>query len=278
MADEHHRAAIAERAARSGGVVAREAFRGELRVETKANKNDFVTAADRDAQQQAVATIREEFPDDGFVCEEELVHLVGPESGDGGPSALDEVPESGTAWVIDPIDGTANFVRGNTTWATSVAATVDGSVVGSATYLPATGDLYAAGPESVTRDGNTIRVSDRSDPETFAVVPVGWWDRDDRSEFGALCSAIVDRFGDMRRIGSFQATLGLIADGGLDGAICTTPTYVWDTLAGVHMVREAGGAVTDLDGEPWTRDADVMVASNGAAHDALLAAAEETLD
>ncbi|MFC7250780.1 inositol monophosphatase family protein [Halomicroarcula sp. GCM10025324] len=278
MADEHHRAAVAERAARSGGVVAREAFRGDLVVETKANKNDYVTETDRDAQQQVVATIREEFPDDGFVCEEELTQFVGPESDADDPLALDAVPDSGAAWVVDPIDGTANFVRGLHTWTTSVAATVDGAAVGSATYLPATGDLYAAGPESVTRDGRTVSVSDRADPETFAVAPVGWWDRDDRTEFGDLCTAVVERFGDMRRIGSFQATLAFVADGGLDGAICTTPMYLWDTVAGVHMVREAGGTVTGLDGEPWEFDSEGLVASNGEAHDELLAAAADALD
>ena len=278
MADEHHRAAVAERAARSGGVVARESFRGEVAVETKANKNDYVTEADRDAQRQVVATIREEFPGDGFVCEEELTQLVGPESGEDEPTALETVPDSGAAWIVDPIDGTANFVRGLHTWTTSVAATVDGETVGSATYLPATGDLYAGGPESVTRDGRTVSVSERTDPETFAVAPAGWWDRDDRTEFGDLCTAVVERFGDMRRLGSFQATLAAVADGGLEGTICTTPTYLWDTVAGVHLVREAGGTVTDVAGDPWDYDSHGLVASNGRDHDELLDAAADALD
>jgi myo-inositol-1(or 4)-monophosphatase len=278
MADEHHRAAVAERAARSGGVVARESFRGEVAVETKANKNDYVTEADRDAQRQVVATIREEFPGDGFVCEEDLTQLVGPESGEDEPTALETVPDSGAAWIVDPIDGTANFVRGLHTWTTSVATTVDGSTVGSATYLPSTGDLYAAGPESVTRDGRTVSVSERTDPETFAVAPAGWWDRDDRTEFGDLCTAVVERFGDMRRLGSFQATLAAVADGGLEGTVCTTPTYLWDTVAGVHLVREAGGTVTDVAGDPWDYDSDGLVASNGRAHDELLDAAADALD
>lgn len=274
MTDTHQRAAVSERAARAGGAVAREAFRSELAVETKANKNDFVTEADRDAQQQVVATIREVF-DEPFVCEEELVTLAGPETEDEGPTDLDAVPETGPVWVIDPIDGTANFVRGNQTWATSVAAVSDGEAVGAATYLPVLGDLYAVGPESVTRDGTTITVSDRSDPETFAVAPVGWWDRDDRPRFGQLCTEIAGRFGDLRRIGSFQITLAYVADGALEGAICTTETTPWDTIAGVQMVRAAGGTVTDLDGEPWTHDSDGLVASNGEAHDELLAAAAD---
>lgn len=273
MTDAHQRAAVTERAARAGGAVAREAFRSELAVETKANKNDFVTEADRDAQRQVVATIREVFPDDPFVCEEELVTLAGPETEDEGPTGVDSVPDSGPVWVIDPIDGTANFVRGTQTWATSVAALSDGETVGAATYLPVLSDLYAVGPESVTRDGTTVTVSDRSDPETFAVAPVGWWDRGDRARFGQLCTEIAERFGDLRRIGSFQVTLASVADGSLEGAICTTQTTPWDTIAGVQMVRRAGGTVTDLGGKEWDHDSDGLVASNGEAHDELLAAA-----
>ena len=241
MPDSQHRGAIAERAARAGGVVARKQFRGEHAVERKRDKNDVVTETDRDAQAQVVATVREEFPDDPFCCEEELVTRTGPESAATPPTAVDTVPERGPSWVVDPIDGTANFVRGTHTWTTSVAAVVDGEVVGSATYLPTIGDFYGAGTDGVTRDGEALSVSDRTDPETFAVVPVGWWDRTSRGEFGRLCGAIGERFGDLRRIGSFQATLAFVADGALEGAICTRPTHPWDTMAGVHMVRQAGG-------------------------------------
>ena len=276
MTDASHRAAVAERAARAGGVVAREQFRGDLSVESKANKNDLVTETDRDAQRQVVATIREEFPNDRFLCEEDLSTRAGPEA-EQNPEAVDRVPDSGTAWVIDPIDGTANYVRGMRLWGTVVSAVVDGVPVASVTYLPSYGDLYAAGPESVTRDGTELSVSGRTDPGTFAVAPVGWWDRDDRAEFGRLCSAVGDRFGDIRRLGSFQATLAHVADGALEGLVCTRSMAPWDTVAGVHMVRMAGGTVTDLDGEPWTHDSDSVVASNGEAHDAFVAAGNEAL-
>ena len=278
MPDSLHRAALAERAARAGGVVARNRFRETLAVETKASKNDVVTEVDRDAQTQVVATVREEFPDDRFLCEEELVSRSGPETVETEPTPVESVPETGTAWVVDPIDGTTNFVRGLRTWTTSVAAVSDGATVGAATYMPSTGDLYASGPETATRDGTSLSVSERTDPETFVVTPVGWWELDDRAEFGRLCTAVVERFGDMRRIGSFQATLAFIAEGALDGAVCPTPTYPWDTLAGVHMVRRAGGRVTDLDGAPWSHDSVGLVASNGEAHDELVAAANAALE
>ena len=266
--DETHRAAVAERAARAGGVVARERFRQEVRVETKADKTDVVTAADRDAQQQVLATVRREFPDDPFLCEEE-VQVTGPEAVD----RREAVPRSGPVWVIDPIDGTANYVRGLRYWATVVAALVDGDPVGVATYLPAQEDIYAAGPESVTRNGDPMCVSDRSDPETFALGAVGRWPRE---AGGASPDALWSRFGDVRRVGSMQATLALVASGSLEGAVATGTPHPWDSIAGAELVRRAGGTVTDLRGEPWTHGATGLVASNGRAHDRLLDAVSDS--
>jgi myo-inositol-1(or 4)-monophosphatase len=276
MTDAYHRAAIAERAARAGGVVARELFRGELQVDTKDDKTDLVTAADRDAQQQVVATIVEEFPSDQFVCEEDSQQLAGPESGEREPSLVENVPETGASWIVDPIDGTTNFVRGSRTWATSVTAVVDGEAVGSANYLPAMGDLYAAGPESVTRDGEAMRVSEETDPEAFLVAVVNRWT--DSDAFASLCGAADEHLGDLRRLGSFQATLSLLADGAFDAAVCTQEANSWDTVAGVHMIRLAGGTVTDVGGERWTADSDGMVASNGTDHEAVLDVVRRAVD
>lgn len=276
MSDDHQRAAVAERAARAGGAVAREAYRSELTVETKSSKNDPVTQIDRDAQRQVVSTIHEAFPDDPFVCEEELAPLSGPDA-ETELTELDAIPESGPVWVIDPIDGTSNFVRGMQPWATSVVSLVDGTPAAAANYLPILGDLYAVGPESVTRDGMVVSVSDRTDPETFTIAPDGWWDRDERAELGRVCTNVAERFGDFRRIGSFQATLAYVAEGAIEGAISTQPMSVWDTVAGVQMVRAAGGTVTDVDGERWTYDSTELVASNGEAHDEILAAVSDAV-
>jgi len=274
MADAHHRAAVAERAARSGGVVAREAFRANVAVETKANRNDFVTTADHDAQAQVVATVRQEFPDDAFLLEEQPRELPGADGPMGAPNTVDDVPVTGPVWIVDPIDGTSNFVRGLRTWTTSVAAVVDGQPVASATIAPAVDDAYTAGPESVTRNGEPIAVNERADPETFTVATTGWWVQADRAVFSNLTRTVVERFGDLRRIGSFQATLAHVAAGGFEAAIAPGPTLPWDTVAGVHMVRRAGGTVTDAHGDPWEPEADGLVASNGEAHDDVIGAVQ----
>jgi myo-inositol-1(or 4)-monophosphatase len=261
MTELETRAEVAERAARAGAAVAAGRFREAIDVETKANKTDYVTQADRDAQAAVVESLAAAAPDDPVVGEEE--------------ETLDEVPAEGRAWVVDPIDGTNNYVRGMPTWATSVAAVEGGEPVAGASVLPALDDAYVVGADGVRRNGQPVAVSERTDPETFAVVPTFWWEMDHRGEYARACEAIVSRFADLRRPGCAQATLAMVADGGFEGAITNRHTNPWDTLAGVAMVRAAGGVVTDLHGDGWRHDSEGLVASNGEAHDVLLEAAQD---
>ncbi|MEM4780525.1 MAG: inositol monophosphatase [Halalkalicoccus sp.] len=210
MDDLSERAELAERAARAGGELALSRFRDDIAVETKDGKTDVVTQADRDAQSRVIEVIREEFPTDAIVGEEE--------------DALKEVPEEGPAWVIDPIDGTSNFVRDVRIWATL------------------------------------------------------WWDFEHREEYASAVRAIVERFGDMRRFGCAQATLGMVATGALDGTLSDVRPNPWDTVAGVHLVRNAGGKATDVEGERWRHDSRGLVVSNGHVHDSVLDAVRAVAD
>ena len=267
MSEATLRAAMAERAARAGGVVAQERFRGDLVVETKEDRNDLVTGADRDAQRQVIATIGQEFPGADLVCEEECL----PSGGDWtSVELLDTVPGSGDVWVVDPIDGTGNYVRGIRFWATSVAAVSGGEPVGTATYLPAEDDIYTAGPESVSLNGGSIGVSNRADPGAFAAALIGWWPGLRGDEYAALFAAATERFGDLRRMGSMQGTLALVASGGLDAAFMPATPHPWDAIAGAYLVRRAGGTVTDVHGDSWSNGAEGLVVSNGNAHDEIL--------
>lgn len=255
------RAAVAERAARAGAAVAAEGFRTGLPVESKAGKTDYVTQADRDAQAAVVEVLAEEAPGEPVVGEE--------------AETLDAVPPQGRAWVVDPIDGTNNYVRGIPVWGTSVAAVADGEPMAGATVMPALSAVYVTDGETVVHDGEPVGVSDRTDPETFTVVPTFWWELDQRRAYADACEAIVTRFGDMRRWGCAQGALAMLADGGLDGVLTDRHTNPWDTLAGVAMVRAAGGVVTDIDGDRWRYDSEGLVASNGERHDLVLEAARD---
>jgi myo-inositol-1(or 4)-monophosphatase len=258
MTDADERLSMAKRAANAGSEIAAESFRADIEVETKSEKTDVVTEADRRTQRRIIEVVREEYPDDAIVGEEE--------------DELKEVPDGGDAWVIDPIDGTNNYVRSIPVWTASVAAVRDGEPVAAVNDCPALGDIYAAGRDGVRRNGESVTVSEKTDPETFTVAPTFWWEFDRRDEYAAVCRELVERFADIRRFGSAQVTLAMVAAGSLEGAVTNVDPNPWDTVAGVHMVRQAGGTVTDLRGDPWRHDSESLVASNGAAHDELVAA------
>jgi myo-inositol-1(or 4)-monophosphatase len=254
--DAEDRLAVAERAASAGSEVAARSFRQGIEVETKSEKTDVVTEADRQTQRRVIEVIREEYPDDAIVGEEE--------------DELKEVPDEGDTWVIDPIDGTNNYVRSIPVWTTSVAAVREGEPVAAVNACPALGETFVAGPDGVRRDGEPVSVSERTDPETFTVAPTIWWGFDRRDEYAKICRELVERFADVRRFGSAQVTLGMVAAGSLEGAVSNVDPNPWDTVAGVHMVRQAGGTVTDLHGDPWRHDSESLVASNGEDHGELV--------
>ncbi|MFC6963826.1 inositol monophosphatase family protein [Halocatena marina] len=264
MVDAESRVMVADRAAHAGAEVAMQSFRTAIAVDTKASKTDVVTQADRDTQARVRAVIEETFPDEAIVGEE--------------ADARKTVPDTGVAWIVDPIDGTSNYVRGVRMWTTSVACLVDGECVAAANVFPALGDAYIAGPDGLTRNGDQIEVSSESDPEAGVVSPTLWWDFDHRDEFSAAVTAVVERFGDLRRSGCTQGTLSHVASGGLDAAISNVDHSPWDTVAGAFMIEQAGGTVTDLTGDRWRYDATGLVASNGHIHEEVLAAVRSIED
>jgi myo-inositol-1(or 4)-monophosphatase len=253
------RLAVARRAAERGAAVAMDRLDRDLTVATKASPMDLVTEADLAAQEAIVATIRERFPDDAVVGEE------GEE--------LKRVPPAGDAWVIDPIDGTTNFVHGLDTWGPAVAAVRDGDPVAATVALPAHGDTYVAGRTGgVEVNGSPVSVSDTADVGSYLVAPIlRYTDTPaDRDRFADLTDAVIGACGDLRRLGSAQATLAFVAAGVLDATVGPFSPTAWDTVAGAHLIERAGGTVTDLAGDEWSPDADGIVASNGHAHDRLL--------
>lgn len=253
---------LAERAAIEGGQVAMDHFRtSRYTVRQKSGKMDPVTEIDLAVQERIVDVLRAEGIDDEIVGEEE-----GLES---------SVPASGRTWVIDPIDGTNNFVRGTRLWGVCIALVADGEPIGGVTHLPAMGDTYVAGDDA-TCNGEAISTSARSDPAELIVAPIFGLRAVNRPAYRRVTATILDTFGDVRQTGSGQATLAMIASGGLDAAVSTIHLAPWDTLVGVSLVRKAGGRVTDLDGNEWHHDSTSMVATDGAAHDHVLDAIRTT--
>jgi myo-inositol-1(or 4)-monophosphatase len=256
------REAAAIRAGRKGGQKALTTFRTELAVETKTEADsviepsDAVTEADRATQRTVVKEIKETHPTDTIVGEE--------------ADTRKSLPESGTAWLIDPIDGTYNYIRGLKHWATSLAVVKDQSPVVAVNNLPAMDDTYVATPEMVKRNGSTMSVSDRRLAAAATIAPVVIPPIGERSAYATAVGRIVEEFGNVRRFGSAQVTLSLVAAGAIEGAIGTINPHPWDTVAGAYLVERAGGTVTDIHGEPWTHDSPGIIASNGHVHEELV--------
>ena len=263
--------------ARAGAARATTGFRADLDAEPKGDGVDSVTEADRAAQRVVTERLAAAYPDEPVVGEE--------------GAAPDSVPASGPAWVVDPIDGTVNFVGGHPVWATSVARVVDGEPVAAATVAPALGDAYVAdettawlapagvdgddGPDPTAGEWTELAVATESDSAQFLVNPLFGPSASGRAAFARVAEPLLTGFGDLRRLGCAQLVLAGVAAGRLHAAVSTVELNDWDTVAGVHLVRLAGGRVTDAAGDRWVPGATGLVASNGRAHEELLAVTRE---
>jgi myo-inositol-1(or 4)-monophosphatase len=258
---------LAAAAVDSGAELARAGFRTAVAVETKTGPLDSVTELDREVQRRVVERLRDTDPSVCIVAEEDLPDF----------DTRTTVPDEGFAWVLDPIDGTNNFVAGNRCWGVSLGAVEDGDPVLAVNEFPALGDRYVAGDgtESLpTRNDDPCSVSDRTDPATFTVNPVFGVSEPHREMLSDYVAVVTDRFGDMRRFGCAQLALSAVAAGELEAAVSGVRLNAWDTAAGVYLVRRAGGVVTDVDGERWRPGSTGLIASNGEAHDTLVDAVE----
>lgn len=245
---------VAVRAARTGAEEALESFRSDVAVEQKTGKTDVVTESDRATQATIVEQLREATPDATIIAEEQ--------------ASTPAIPEAGQAWIIDPIDGTYNYVRGSPLWSTSLTYLEDARPRVAVTIAPAVGDEYVgvnppAGPATTRRNGTEVTVSTKTDPETGLITPLAWWPRDKRAQYTGLADGVLTRFNDLRRIGSTQLALASIAAGELDGGLTNRIPAPWDTVAGVALLRWAGGQATAIDGTDWAPTSTGLVVSNG---------------
>lgn len=219
-------------------------------AETKRD-GTWVTAADREVERTLRAAITERFPEHAVLGEED--GLTGP---DDGPT-----------WVIDPIDGTTNFVRGNPVWATLVGLRVDDEDVLGVVSAPALGHRWS-GVVGVGawQDGAPIRVSDVTDLGEAEVAFGGldWFRRDGRWDG---VERLVDACTRIRGYGDFWSHC-LVAAGSTELAV-EAAVSTWDLVAVRALVAAAGGRSTDLDGNP-TADGGNSISSNGHLHDAAL--------
>lgn len=222
----------AQAVAREAGLLARRmlADRGNLQVDMK-GPQDFVSNADRAVERLIVQRLGAAFADDTFLGEE----------GEG-----DKAAEAGVAlWVIDPIDGTANFVQGRSEWCVSIGFLHNGKPSIGVIHHPASGELYAArAGHGATRNAQPISVSRRTSIAD-ATVALEYSPRTPRTTHLALVAALLAAGGEYTRSGSAALSLAHVADGRLDG-FAEQHLYPWDVMAAIVLLVEAGGWVSDF--------------------------------
>jgi myo-inositol-1(or 4)-monophosphatase len=231
-----------------------------LQVSLKGPRN-FVTAADRKAE----ATVREELlkarPDYGFLGEEGGAHAGADKS---------------HRWIVDPLDGTTNFLHGIPHFAVSIALERNGVIVAGVVSNPANDELFVAerGKGAFLND-RRIRVAARQ-KLADAVVACGLphYGRGDLALARNEIAAAQQHFAGLRRYGAATLDLAWVAAGRLD-AYWERDLSPWDLAAGSILVREAGGFVSDLDGEDAIFEKGQIVAGNDTMHRELLRLLQE---
>lgn len=220
----------AQGVAREAGRLAAEAYhrRGELDIERKGTQ-DLVSEADRACEDRIVGALQQLFPVDGFLGEERGVRN----------------PDAKATWIIDPIDGTANFLRGIPLWCVSIGLLADNAFVIGVIYNPVTEELYAARRgKGATLNGRRIEVSKAKSLDE-ARLAIGYSHRRPPEAHAEGVKALLDAHCEYSRLGSGALGLAFTADGRLEG-YWEAHINAWDVAAGLCIVKEAGGRVNDF--------------------------------
>ena len=239
---------IAVKAARRAGAIINRVSQdiGTLTIKSK-NFNDFVSEVDVAAERAIIDTLKDAYPTHGF---------LGEESGSTSN-------ESDFIWIIDPLDGTTNFLHGFPQYCVSIALQHKGEITQAVIYEPNRNDLYTAtkGRGAFLND-KRIRVS-KCDKLQESLIGTGFPFRDFKylDTYLSMFKSMLQKTSGIRRPGSAALDLAYVANGSLDGfwEIGLSP---WDIAAGGLLVREAGGIISNLNGKDgWLQSGNVLAAS-----------------
>lgn len=241
-------------AVKSGGAVIRDNFRGSFLVENKEGVNNLVTEIDKQAEAVIIECIRKAFPDHAILSEE-IGQLA---------------TEADYRWVIDPIDGTVNFVHGIPICCVSIAVLYKDELLMGAVYNPMMEELFwAEAGKGAWLNKQPISVSSKDNFEKACLVtgfPYEW------PEGGEHPVKVFERFIlkklPVRRLGSAALDLCWVACGRFDG-FWEYQLNAWDVAAGILIVREAGGVVTNFSNTPSGLFDKEILATNGKIHESM---------
>lgn len=246
---------LAIRAAREAGAILNDFQRRGFDIERKGRIN-LVTAADRASEIHIKALISEHYPDHRILAEESGASIAGNEY----------------RWLIDPLDGTTNFAHGFPCYAVSIGLEYHGEMILGVIYDPTRDEMFAAERGAGARcNDRPIRVSEIEHLENSLLVTGFPYDvRERMADYRPAWEGYLSRAQGVRRPGAAAIDMCYVAAGYFDG-FWEFGLHPWDTAAGWILIEEAGGRVTQRDGEPFDNFAPSIIASNGRVHDEMLA-------
>lgn len=226
---------------------------------------DFVSAADRRAEKILFEELSRARPEYGFLMEE---------------SGEIKAKDGASRWIVDPLDGTTNFLHGLPHWAISLALEQRGEVIIGVIFDPLRDEMFTSEKgDGVFLNDRRLRVSSRNEFSRALIgcgLPIRDW-KGREMGFSQQMNAVADGCGGLRRLGVASLDLAYIAAGRQDG-FWEYGLKPWDVAAGELLVREAGGRISRLEGEDGTYEEGTLVAGNAAIHDQLAAILNGAVD
>ena len=256
QASSELQAMIGAAEAAGAGLMRRFSQLGELQIRTKTGPADLVSIADEEAERSIHDRLGKLHPKFGFVGEE-------------GGTTIGR--DSGESWVVDPLDGTTNFLFGTPLWGVNVALVREGEVVAGVSWLPALGEMYVAEQGAgAWLNGERIHVSSRHRlVDSLVACGIPFAGKPDHPVFAREMALLSPRTAGIRRTGACSVDMAYVAAGRWD-AYWERALKSWDMAPGVILVREAGGMVTSATGTALDLQGGTVCASNGAIHGVLM--------
>ena len=246
---------VAWEAANAAGAIIRENWQQPKTIDYK-GAIDLVTSVDRECERQIVDVIRRNFPDHSILAEEET-------DVDGAQNHY--------RWIIDPLDGTTNFVHSYPQFSVSIALEQNGRVIVGLVYDPIRNECFkAALGQGATLDSSPIRTSIANELDKSLLATGFPYDHRDFADFYlSYFKAFMIRCQGIRRGGSAALDLCYVACGRLDG-FWELKLKPWDIAAGSLIITEAGGKLSDFSGKPFSFRGHETLATNGLIHDEMV--------
>ncbi|MCB0698949.1 MAG: inositol monophosphatase [Chitinophagales bacterium] len=243
------------KAAKEAGRIIQYYFQGTFKINNKGSVNNLVTEVDNHSEKRIIDIIRETYPDHTIISEE----------------AGEMITDSDYQWIIDPIDGTVNFAHGIPICCVSIGLKYKDQMMMGVVYNPLMNELFFAEKDKgATLNGQVISVSEKDDFKKACLV-TGFpykWPKTYEHPIKVFERFIMEGL-PVRRLGSAAIDLCWVACGRFDG-FWEYNLNPWDIAAGYLIVEEAGGIITNFDGDPYNVNDKETLATNGLIHSDML--------